>query len=126
MKKSIIKSIALFLIILISILFGYENPELIESTKSIFKEKEKTFEIDEEKIEEIDTDSQKKEFHIEAEIKANSFSLKLLKVKTLPDQSASLSESGIRELSNMLSKFPSMFGNVMLNTPGIRWVPFTL
>ena len=27
------------------------------------------------------------------------------------DQSASLSESGIRELSNMLSKFPSMFGN---------------
>jgi len=90
MKKSIIKSIALFLIILISILFGYENPELIESTKSIFKEKEKTFEIDEEKIKEIDTDSQEKEFHIEAEIKANSFSLKLLKVKTLLEQSASL------------------------------------
>ena len=90
MKKSIIKSIALFLIILISILFGYENPELIESTKSIFKEKEKTFEIDEEKIEKIDTDSQEKEFHIEAEIKANSFSLKLLKVKTFLDQSASL------------------------------------
>ena len=90
MKKNIIKSIALFLIILISILFGYENPELIESTKSIFKEKEKTFEIDEEKIKEIDTDSQEKEFHIEAEIKANSFSLKLLKVKTLLEQSASL------------------------------------
>ena len=90
MKKNIIKSIALFLIILISILFGYENPELIESTKSIFKEKEKTFEIDEEKIKEIDTDSQEKELHIEAEIKANSFSLKLLKVKTLLEQSASL------------------------------------
>tara|TARA_B100001250_G_scaffold355018_1_gene329259 strand:+ start:1292 stop:2566 length:1275 start_codon:yes stop_codon:yes gene_type:complete len=90
MKKSIIKSVALFLIILISIFVGYENPELIESTKSIFKAEEKTFEIDEEKIEEIDTDSEEKEFHIEAEIKANSFSLKLLKVKTLPDQSASL------------------------------------
>ena len=38
MKKNIIKSIALFLIILISILFGYENPELIVSTKSIFAE----------------------------------------------------------------------------------------
>ena len=50
MKKSIIKSIALFLIILISIFFGYENPELIESTKSIFKVEEKIFEIDEEKI----------------------------------------------------------------------------
>ena len=51
MKKSIIKSVALFLIILISIFVGYENPELIESTKSIFKAEEKTFEIDEEKIE---------------------------------------------------------------------------
>ena len=71
MKKSIIKSIALFLIILISIFIGYENPELIESTKSIFKTKEKTFEIDQEKIEDIDTDSGEKEFHIEAEIKAN-------------------------------------------------------
>ena len=92
MKKSIIKSIALFLIILISIFFGYENPELIESTKSIFKmdEEEKTFAIDEEKIKEIDTDSQEKEYHIEAEIKANSFSLKLLKVKTFLEQSASL------------------------------------
>ena len=30
MKKSIIKSVALFLIILISIFVGYENPELIE------------------------------------------------------------------------------------------------
>ena len=58
MKKSIIKTIALFFIILISILIGYENPELIESTKSIFKAEEKTFEIDEEKIEEIDTDSE--------------------------------------------------------------------
>ena len=31
MKKSIIKTIALFFIILISILIGYENPELIEA-----------------------------------------------------------------------------------------------
>jgi len=87
MKKSIIKSIALFLIILISIIIGYENPELIESTKSIFNNEEKAFEIDEKKI---DTDNQKKESHIGEEIKANSFSLKLLKVKTLQDQSASL------------------------------------
>ena len=90
MKKSIIKSVVLFLIILISIFVGYENPELIESAKSIFKVEEKTFEIDEEKIEEIDTGNEEKVFHIEAEIKANSFSLKLLKVKTLLDQSASL------------------------------------
>ena len=39
MKKSIIKFTTLFLIILISIFFGYENPELIESTKSLFKKK---------------------------------------------------------------------------------------
>ena len=98
MRKGIIKFITLFFIILISILFGYENPELVESTKSILKKKslnrideeEKTFEIDEEKIKEIDTDSQQKEYHIETEIKANSFSLKLLKVKSFQEQSASL------------------------------------
>ena len=90
MKKSIIKTIALFLIILISILFGYENPEIIQSTKSFFKPKEKTFQIDEKKIKEVDTNNKEEEFHIENEIKANSFSLKLLKVKTLDAHSASL------------------------------------
>jgi hypothetical protein len=43
MKKIIIKSTTLFLIILLSIFFGYENPESIDSFKSIFKKKEKTF-----------------------------------------------------------------------------------
>ena len=95
MKKGIIKFITLLFIILISIFFGYENPELIESTKSILSldqkdEVEKIIEIDEEEIIKMDTESQQKEYHLEAEIKANSFSLKLLKVKTFLDQSASL------------------------------------
>jgi len=92
MKKGIVKFITLFFIILISVFFGYENPELIESTKSLFQkeEKEKIFKIDDKKIDEIDVDSQEKEYHVEAEIKANSFSLKLLKVKTFLEQSASV------------------------------------
>ena len=92
MKKGIVKFITLFFIILISVFFGYENPELIESTKSLFQkeEKEKTFKIDDKQIDEIDVDSQEKEYHVEAEIKANSFSLKLLKVKTFLEQTASV------------------------------------
>ena len=95
MKKGIIKFITLLFIILISIFFGYENPELIESTKSILNlnqkdEVEKIIEIDEEEISKMDTESQQKEYHLEAEIKANSFSLKLLKVKTFQEQAASL------------------------------------
>ena len=84
MKKSIIKTIALFFIILISILIGYENPELIESTKSIFKSDKKTLETDEEITEKVS------EKNVVTEVKANSFSLKLLKIKKLQDQSASL------------------------------------
>ena len=51
MNKGIVKFITLFFIILISVFFGYENPELIESTKSLFQkeEKEKTFKIDDKK-----------------------------------------------------------------------------
>ena len=95
----IIKFITLFFIILISVFFGYENPELIESTKSTLKKKflnrideekvnkideEKVNKINEEKVNKIDTDSQL------TEIKANSFSLKLSKVKSFQEQSASL------------------------------------
>tara|TARA_Y100000590_G_scaffold401058_1_gene485663 strand:+ start:1036 stop:2262 length:1227 start_codon:yes stop_codon:yes gene_type:complete len=83
MKKGIIKFTTLFLIILISIFFGYENPELIESTKSLFKKKS-LYQLSETEVQEIDTDSQL------IKIKANSFSLKLLKIKSFQEKSASL------------------------------------
>ena len=75
---------------MLSIFFGYENPESIDSFKSIFKKKEKTFKIDDKKLDEIDVDKAEKEYHVEAEIKANSFSLKLLMVKTFQEQSSSV------------------------------------
>ena len=92
MKKNIFKLFVIFLIILLSIFVGYENPEIAETFKGlvrfpqkyynyVFKNNLPTEKIDKNKL----TTYENEQF---SEIESNSFSVKIAKVKSFPGKSA--------------------------------------
>lgn len=94
MKKKIYKFFLFLLIILISIFFGYENPNLVEIPKKyarfIMKEMGIRDSFFNKKIENIDINKSENKEQELIEFYANSFSLYLSKVKSYPGKSASL------------------------------------
>tara|TARA_B100000029_G_scaffold257498_1_gene254251 strand:- start:193 stop:1449 length:1257 start_codon:yes stop_codon:yes gene_type:complete len=94
MKKKVYKFFLLFLVILISIFSGYENPNLVEVPKKYARFIIKKMGIKDsffnKKIENIDPDKNEKKEERFSEFNGNSFSLYLSKVKSYSGKSASL------------------------------------